>query len=83
MYEYKIQVTRVLDGDTVDGIIDLGYKTYVRKRIRFLGFNAPETRTRDKEEKIREINKYNVHMFAWSIAGISLGGIVLYCFFKK
>lgn len=53
MYEYKIQVTRVLDGDTVDGIIDLGYKTYVRKRIRFLGFNAPETRTRNKEEKVR------------------------------
>ena len=37
----------------------------------------------NKEEKIREINKYNIHMFAWSIAGISLGGIVLYCFFKK
>jgi len=55
MYEYKIQITRVLDGDTVDGIIDLGYDTYVRKRIRFIGFNAPETRTRDKSEKEKGI----------------------------
>ena len=54
MYEYKIQVTRVLDGDTVDGIIDLGYKTYVRKRIRFLGFNARLKQEQGtKEEKIR------------------------------
>ncbi len=53
MYEYRITIDRVVDGDTVDCWIDLGYHTQVHKRIRFLGINAPETRTRDKEEKVR------------------------------
>ena len=53
MYEYKIKLDRVIDGDTVDAYIDLGFDVSVKKRIRFLGINTPESRTRDLEEKAR------------------------------
>ena len=53
MYEYRISVDRVIDGDTIDCWIDLGYDIQIHKRIRFAGINAPETRTRNKEEKKR------------------------------
>lgn len=53
MYEYRVTIDRVVDGDTVDCWIDLGFNTQVFKRVRFVGINAPETRTRDKEEKAR------------------------------
>ena len=53
MYECNIRVDRVVDGDTIDCWIDLGYNLQIHKRIRFAGVNAPETRTRDKEEKKR------------------------------
>ena len=55
MFEYKLKVTRVVDGDTVDGLIDLGFNTFVKKRIRLYGISAPETRTRDAEEKKKGI----------------------------
>ena len=51
MYEYSVALDRVIDGDTIDVMIDLGFKTHVKKRIRFYGINTPESRTRDKEEK--------------------------------
>lgn len=51
-YVYKLRVTRVVDGDTVDGDIDLGFNVELKgRRIRLWGINAPETRTKDKEEK--------------------------------
>jgi len=50
-YIYKAKLDRVVDGDTVDAWIDLGFNTWVFKRIRLLGIDAPETRTRDLEEK--------------------------------
>lgn len=50
-YIYKIKVTRVVDGDTIDAEIDLGFNMTLKKRIRLHGINTPETRTRDKEEK--------------------------------
>lgn len=53
MYEYKINLLRVIDGDTIDAEIDLGFDVKVKKRIRFLGINTPESRTRDLEEKAR------------------------------
>jgi micrococcal nuclease len=53
MYEYNVRIDRVVDGDTVDCWIDLGYDIQIHKRIRFAGVNAPETRTRNKEEKKR------------------------------
>ena len=53
MYTYKIKLDRVIDGDTIDAYIDLGFKVSVKKRIRFMGINTPESRTRDLEEKAR------------------------------
>ncbi len=53
MYEYKMQLVRVVDGDTVDAEINLGFDVKIKKRIRFMGINAPESRTRDLEEKAR------------------------------
>tara|TARA_R110000751_G_scaffold10459_2_gene38258 strand:- start:314 stop:673 length:360 start_codon:yes stop_codon:yes gene_type:complete len=53
MYTYKIDVLRVIDGDTIDAKIDLGFDVSVKKRIRFMGINTPESRTRDLEEKAR------------------------------
>ena len=52
MYNYNATCTRVVDGDTVDALIDLGFGVHVKKRIRLAGINAPESRTRDKQEKI-------------------------------
>ena len=53
MYTYKIKLDRVIDGDTIDAYIDLGFDVSVKKRIRFMGINTPESRTRDLEEKAR------------------------------
>ena len=53
MYEYHAKCTRVVDGDTIDCEIDLGFDIITRQRIRFAGINAPESRTRDLEEKKR------------------------------
>jgi micrococcal nuclease len=52
MYEYRTKVVRVVDGDTVDVDIDLGFGVWLRKeRVRLYGVDTPESRTRDKEEK--------------------------------
>tara|TARA_R110002020_G_scaffold449323_1_gene662413 strand:+ start:136 stop:552 length:417 start_codon:yes stop_codon:yes gene_type:complete len=52
MYQYRATVTRVIDGDTVDCDIDLGFSVVLTKqRIRLYGIDTPESRTRDKEEK--------------------------------
>ena len=53
MYEYKAIVERVVDGDTIDVIIDIGFKTWKKVRVRMEGINSPESRTRDLEEKKR------------------------------
>ena len=53
MYQYKVKLDRVIDGDTIDCMIDLGFDVSTKKRIRFLGINTPESRTRDLEEKKR------------------------------
>lgn len=53
MWEYQIKINRVVDGDTVDARIDLGFKVHINVRIRVYGINTPETRTRDLEEKVR------------------------------
>tara|TARA_R100000008_G_C3583273_1_gene170177 strand:+ start:2020 stop:2448 length:429 start_codon:yes stop_codon:yes gene_type:complete len=52
MYNYKATCIRVVDGDTIDAMIDLGFDVYVKKRIRLAEIDAPESRTRDKQEKI-------------------------------
>ena len=53
MYIYKAKLDRVIDGDTIDVNIDLGFDIQIKKRIRFVGINTPESRTRDLEEKAR------------------------------
>ena len=53
MYEYRGKVTRVGDGDTVDSILDLGVNIHHSCRVRLLGIDTPESRTRDREEKAR------------------------------
>ena len=53
MYQYKVKLDRVIDGDTIDCYIDLGFDINTKKRIRFVGINTPESRTRDLEEKAR------------------------------
>ena len=51
MYQYKAKLIRVVDGDTVDAMIDCGFSTFKKERIRLYGIDTPECRTRDKEEK--------------------------------
>ena len=53
MYEYKAKLLRVIDGDTVDCVIDLGFNVRLKERVRLKGIDTPETRTRDLEEKKR------------------------------
>ena len=51
MYEYKAKLLRVIDGDTIDCVIDLGFNVRLKERIRFKGIDTPEIRTKDLEEK--------------------------------
>lgn len=52
MYEYAVkEVVRVVDGDTVDVVIDLGFSLTKKERVRLAGIDAPESRTTDLEEK--------------------------------
>ena len=54
MYEYKVTVDRVIDGDTVDVDVHLGFNVILSKqRVRLHGIDTPESRTRNKEEKVR------------------------------
>ena len=60
MYRYKVYVTRVVDGDTVDVDIDLGFgMIYKKQRVRMMGIDTPESRTRDLEEKF--YIPYDIH----------------------
>ena len=52
MYEYRCKIVKVIDGDTVDVDIDLGFGVWLKKeRVRLYGIDTPESRTRDLEEK--------------------------------
>jgi micrococcal nuclease len=52
MYEYAIkEVIKVVDGDTIDILIDLGFDLTKKERVRLAGIDTPESRTRDLEEK--------------------------------
>jgi|SRR5210317_558098 micrococcal nuclease len=52
MYQYNVSVVKVVDGDTIDVDIDLGFgMTYKKQRVRLMGIDTPESRTRDLEEK--------------------------------
>ena len=51
MYEYKVRVVEVIDGDTIDAVIDLGFDIFTNKRLRLAGIDCPESRTTDLREK--------------------------------
>ena len=50
-YIYRGKLERVVDGDTIDALIDVGFDIWVKKRIRYMGIDTWESRTRDLEEK--------------------------------
>jgi len=53
MYEYRVKsVIAVVDGDTIDADIDLGFDISLTKRVRLAGIDTPESRTTNKEEKV-------------------------------
>ena len=83
MYRYHAQLIRVVDGDTVDAMIDLGFDTHVKKRIRLVGIDAWESRTRDLEEKAKgllakerliELLEYNDGQFELHSTGVGKFG---------
>ena len=51
MHTYKAKLIRVIDGDTLDALVDLGFDVWIKRRIRLAGINAYESRTRDKKIK--------------------------------
>ena len=52
MYTYRVKsVNRIVDGDTIDGTIDLGFSININQRVRVAGIDSPEKRTRDAAEK--------------------------------
>src|SRR5210317_1034406 len=53
MYEYNCTVTRVVDGDTIDVILDLGFSVLHKCRVRLYGIDTPESRTKNQDEKAR------------------------------
>ena len=59
MFIYNAKCLRVVDGDTVDATVDLGFDTWKKIRIRLVGINTPETRTRDLEEKAKGLAAKN------------------------
>tara|TARA_R100001530_G_scaffold136171_2_gene115583 strand:+ start:161 stop:571 length:411 start_codon:yes stop_codon:yes gene_type:complete len=53
MYEYEIkEIVKIIDGDTIDVVFDLGFSLFKKERVRLAGIDTPESRTRDPEEKI-------------------------------
>ena len=59
-YNFRVtEVARVLDGDTIDVVIDLGFDLYKKERVRIAGVDTPEKRTRDLEEKKLGIDATN------------------------
>ena len=71
MYEYKCKVVKVVDGDTVDVDIDLGFGVWLRKqRVRLVGIDTPESRTKDLEEK-----KYGLAAKEFLTKWVTSGGL--------
>ena len=72
MFEYRAELVRIVDGDTLDADIDLGFDVHVKKRIRLYGVNTPESRTRDLEEKARG-KAATLYVEGWFIAHCERG----------
>jgi len=50
-YIYRAKLDRVVDGDTIDAMIDVGFDIWIKRRIRYMGIDTWESRTRDLDEK--------------------------------
>ena len=69
MYEYKCKLVKVVDGDTIDVDIDLGFGVWLQnQRIRMYGIDTPESRTSDKVEKIYGLAAKD-YLVKWTNAG--------------
>jgi micrococcal nuclease len=76
LFTYKAKLVKVIDGDTLDVLVDLGFDIWAKKRIRLFGIDAPEIRTKDLIEKekglivknrlIEILNKSNDEFFVVS-----------------
>ena len=86
MYEYKAVVDRVVDGDTIDVTIDLGFSVWKKMRVRMEGINTPESRTRDLEEKkrglaakdrLKSILEFNNNKCVLKVSGVGKYGRTL------
>ena len=86
MYEYNAVVDRVVDGDTINCTIDLGFNVWKKMRVRLEGINTPETRTRDLEEKKRglaakerliEMLEFNKNKCVIQVSGVGKYGRAL------
>ena len=59
-YNFRVtEIVKVLDGDTIDVLIDLGFDLFKKERVRIAGVDTPEKRTRDLEEKALGIDATN------------------------
>jgi|TARA_B110000503_G_scaffold131074_1_gene205184 endonuclease YncB( thermonuclease family) len=83
MYRYNAKLDRVVDGDTIDALVDLGFDIWKKVRIRMVGMNAPESRTKDLEEKklglaaknrLKEILNSNNDIFTLQSQGVGKYG---------
>jgi len=59
MYEYKGRLIRVIDGDTIDADIDLGFGVWVHQRIKLYGINTPDSKSKDPEVREKGIAARN------------------------
>ena len=68
-FSYRVKkVTKIVDGDTIDVLLDMGFDILYQQRVRLFGIDTPESRTRDKEEK-----KYGLLSKYFLKAELSLG----------
>ena len=76
MHEYRVEIVKVVDGDTVDVDIDLGFGIWMKnERVRLFGIDTPESRTRDLEEK-----KYGLAAKQYLIDKLNAGTPILKTF---
>ena len=76
MHEYRVEIVKVVDGDTVDVDIDLGFGIWMKnERVRLFGIDTPESRTRDLEEK-----KYGKAAKAYLVDKLNSGKPILKTF---
>ncbi len=62
MYEYKAFVLKIIDGDTIDVDLDLGFKIHTKQRLRLYGINTPEIRGEEREEGLKSKKFVESHL---------------------